>query len=459
MNNDTASLHFKKMTETPIPRLITILAIPTIISMLVSNIYNLADTFFVGKLGVSASGAIGVIFTLMSILQAVGFMLGHGAGSVVSRLLASKNVDKASSFSSTSFYLSLLIGFVFVITGLIFIKPLLYLLGSTSTIYPYAKIYATYIICASPFFMASLVMNNVLRFEGKAIYSMIGLASGSILNIVLDPILIFGFDMGMHGAGLSTAFSQGVSFLVLLILYSKNAQSKLKIRNISKELRTYWVIFKTGLPNLIRQGLNSISSGLLNNIAKPYGDECISALSIVSRINMFLLSIGLGMGQGYQPVAGFNYQAKKYSRVREGFKFTLITSLIMMSTFCLFAVIFSKPFVSLFIDDNKVIEIAVVALRFTVIALLFMPISTVGNMLFQSIGKNLVAAFLSCLRAGLCYIPVLIILSATLKLLGIQMTQMVADILTSIITLPFIISFFKNLPKDREENNNEVLSM
>ena len=456
MNNDAASLHFKKMTETPIPKLVTILAIPTIISMLVSNIYNLADTYFVGKLGVSASGAIGVIFTLMAILQAIGFMLGHGSGSVISRLLASKNLDKANSFASTSFFLSLLIGVLFVISGLIFIEPLVYFLGSTDTILPYAKTYAFYIILGAPFFMSSLVMNNILRYEGKAFYSMIGLASGSILNIILDPILIFGFNLGMHGAGLSTAFSQVVSFFVLFILYKKNAQTSFKIKYMSNEFNTYWVIFKTGLPSLIRQGLNSISSGLLNNIAKPFGDECISALSIVSRINMFLLSIGLGMGQGYQPVAGFNYQAKKYNRVREGFKFTLISSIIMMSIFCLFAMIYSKEFVSIFIDDNRVIEIAIVALRFTVVALLFMPLSTVSNMLFQSVGKNLVASFLSCLRAGLCYIPLLIILSMTLKLLGIQMTQMVADILTSLITLPFIIYFFRNLPK---EDNNEVLQV
>ena len=457
MNNDAASLHFKKMTETPIPKLITVLAIPTIISMLVSNIYNLVDTYFVGKLGVSASGAIGVIFTLMAILQAIGFMLGHGSGSVISRLLAKKEIDKASEFASTSFFLSLFIGVIFVIFGLIFIEPLVYFLGSTVTILPYAKIYAFYIIMGAPFFMSSLVMNNILRYEGKAFYSMIGLALGSILNMILDPIFIFGFNMGMHGAGLATAFGQFVSFIVLFILFKNNAQSKFDIKRMSKEFNTYFTIFKTGLPSLIRQGLNSISSGLLNNIAKPFGDECISALSIVSRINMFLLSVGLGMGQGYQPVAGFNYQAKKYNRVREGFKFTLVTSIIMMGTFCLFAMIFSEQFVSLFIDDSKVIDIAKVALRFTVIALLAMPLSTVGNMLFQSIGKNLVASFLSCLRAGLCYIPLIIILSMTLGLLGIQMTQMVSDILTSSITLPFIIHFFRNLPK--EDNNDEILQM
>ena len=457
MNNDVASLHFKKMTETPIPKLITLLAIPTIISMLVSNIYNLVDTYFVGKLGVSASGAIGVIFTLMAILQAIGFMLGHGSGSVISRLLAKKEIDKASEYASTSFFLSLFIGVVFVVFGLIFIEPLVYFLGSTVTILPYAKTYAFYIILGAPFFMSSLVMNNILRYEGKAFYSMIGLALGSILNMILDPIFIFGFNMGMHGAGLATAFGQFVSFIVLLVLFKKNAQSKFNFKVMSKEFNTYFTIFKTGLPSLIRQGLNSISSGLLNNIAKPFGDECISALSIVSRINMFLLSVGLGMGQGYQPVAGFNYQARKYNRVREGFKFTLITSVVMMGTFCLFAMIFSEQFVSLFIDDSKVIDIAKVALRFTVIALLAMPLSTVGNMLFQSIGKNLVASFLSCLRAGLCYIPLIIILSMTLGLLGIQMTQMVSDILTSLITLPFIIHFFRNLPK--EDNNDEILQM
>lgn len=457
MINDTASLHFKKMTETPIPNLITILAIPTIISMLVSNVYNLVDTFFVGKLGVSASGAIGVIFTLMSILQAIGFMLGHGAGSVISRLLAKKDVDTASTYASTSFYLSLLIGFIFVLLGFVFLEPLVYFLGSTKTILPYAKVYASYIIATSPFFMASLVMNNILRYEGKSFYSMIGLMSGAILNIILDPIFIFGLNMGIHGAGLSTAISQVLSFLILVLLFIRNAQSKLKIKKITKRINIIFIICKTGLPSLIRQGLNSISSGLLNNIAKGYGDECISALSIVSRIQMFLLSIGLGMGQGYQPVAGFNYQAKKYNRVREGFRFTLIASLIMMSIFCIFALIFSKPFVGLFIDDNKVIDIAKVSLKFTSIALTFLPISTCGNMLFQSIGKNFNASFLSCLRAGLCYIPILIILSETLGLLGLQMTQMVADILATLITIPFIVVFFKNLPKEERNIEDEKI--
>ena len=455
MINDTASLHFKKMTETPIPNLITILAIPTIISMLVSNVYNLVDTFFVGKLGVSASGAIGVIFTLMAVLQAIGFMLGHGAGSVISRLLASKDSETASTYASTSFYLSLIIGFVFVLLGLIFIELLVYFLGSTKTILPYAKIYATYIIITSPFFMASLVMNNILRYEGKSFYSMIGLMSGAILNIILDPIFIFSFNMGIHGAGLSTALSQVLSFVILVILFLKNTQSKLKINKITKDIRVILVICKTGLPSLIRQGLNSISSGLLNNIAKGYGDECISALSIVSRIQMFLLSIGLGMGQGYQPVAGFNYQAKKYNRVREGFRFTLFASLIMMSIFCIFALIFAREFTSIFIDDVKVIDIAEVSLKFTSIALIFLPISTCGNMLFQSIGKNFNASFLSCLRAGLCYIPILIILSSMLGLLGLQMTQMVADILATLITIPFIIVFFNNLPKEERNLENE----
>ena len=237
MSSDVATLHFEKMTKTPIPRLITILAIPTIISMLVSNVYNLVDTFFVGKLGVSASGAIGVIFTLMAILQAIGFMLGHGAGSVISRLLASKDSETASTYASTSFYLSLIIGFVFVLLGLIFIEPLVYFLGSTKTILPYAKIYATYIIITSPFFMASLVMNNILRYEGKSFYSMIGLMSGAILNIILDPIFIFSFNMGIHGAGLSTALSQVLSFVILVILFLKNAQSKLKINKITKDIK------------------------------------------------------------------------------------------------------------------------------------------------------------------------------------------------------------------------------
>ncbi len=455
-NLDTASLHFKKMVETPLPKLITLLAIPTIISMLVSNIYNLADTFFVGKLGVSASGAIGVIFTLMAILQAIGFMFGHGAGSVISRLLAKKDVELSSTYASTSFYTTLFAGFFFLIFGLIFLEPLVYFLGSTDTILPYAKVYAFYIIVASPFLMASLVLNNILRYEGKAFYSMIGLISGAILNIALDPLFIFVFNMGMHGAGLSTALSQVVSFVILYVLFRKNAQCKLEIKNYTKDFKIFTTIIKTGFPSLIRQSLNSISSGLLNNLAKPYGDACISALSIVSRIQMFLLSIGIGMGQGFQPVAGFNYQAKRYKRVKGGFFFTLLSSLALMGIFCTFALIFAEEFVSLFQDDSKVIEIASLALKFNSIALVFLPISTCANMMFQSIGKNLIASFLACLRAGLCYIPILLIFSSIFGLLGLQLTQMVADILSTLITLPFIIIFFKKLPKE-EDINYEVL--
>ena len=355
------------------------------------------------------------------------------------------------------FYLSLLIGFIFVITGFVFIEPLVYALGSTSTIYPYAKIYAMYIIAGSPFFMASLVMNNVLRYEGKALYSMIGLASGSILNIILDPILIFGFDMGMHGAGLSTAFSQVVSFVILLVLYLKYAQSKLKIKNIAKELNTYWVIFKTGLPSLIRQGLNSISSGLLNNIAKPYGDECISALSIVSRINMFLLSIGLGMGQGYQPVVGYNYSSKHFDRVKKAFLFTFISCTIVMSVMGIIFFIFSNNVIKLFMDPKesdveKVIEIGGQALRYQCLAMPLLGVNLICNMSFQATRKKTLASILSVCRQGFFFIPLVLILPSIISLKGVQLTQPLSDVLSCLFSIPFFIYFIRHLNKKESEN-------
>ena len=278
-----AELHYQRMTRTPVERLIVSLSVPTIISMLISNIYNLADTYFVGSLGVSASGAVGVVFTLMTVLQAIGFMLGHGAGSVISRLLAKQDADAASHYASTSFFLAIGVGALFLLLGIPLIDPLMRAMGSTATILPYARDYGVYILAAAPMLIASLVLNNVLRYEGMAFYAMIGLSLGAILNMVGDPIFIYGLHMGVSGAGLSTALSQTVSFIVLLILFQRHAQSRLSPRNFSANLHTIWDILSTGFPNLFRQGLMSVSSGVLNHCAGVYGDACVSAMAITAR--------------------------------------------------------------------------------------------------------------------------------------------------------------------------------
>lgn len=441
--------NYKKMTETPVPKLIISLAIPTTITMLITNIYNLADTYFVSKLGTSASAAIGIVYALMAILQAIGFLLGQGAGSNISRRLGAKDYEGANKFASTSFFIALSLGIIVAIFGIIFIDPFMMVLGSTETILPYSRIYGRYILLAAPAMIISFVMNNILRFEGKASLAMIGITTGGILNIIGDPIFMFKFNMGIAGAGLSTALSQYISAGILFgIFYTGRSQSKIAIKNITKNISDIINILKTGTPSLVRQGLGSISTMLLNQSAAVYGDGAVAAMSIVSRCCMFLFSVGLGIGQGFQPVAAFNYGAKKYSRVKKGFFFTLIFGICTLGTLSLLGIIFSNELIGVFSNEQEIINIGVYALKAQLLALFIIPISVCGNMLFQSIGKSGRATFLSTFRSGLFLIPLLIILPNIMGIKGIQLAQPISDILSSICTIPFVAVFLKNMPKE-----------
>lgn len=324
---DPKSSQFMKMTETPVPTLVLTLAGPTILSMLITSIYNLADTFFVGQISTSASGAVGVVSSLMAIIQALGFMLGHGAGTIISRSLGSQNDAAATRFASTSFFTALALGGLLGLGGLTFLSPFMMLLGSTETILPHACAYAVPILLAAPLMMSSLVMNNILRYEGKANLAMIGLVTGGILNILLDPVLIFGFGMGTAGAGVATALSQGVSFCILLFMFLRGKTvSRFRLGAITRSGSEFGQILLGGLPSFGRQGLNSIGGMLLNIAARSYGDAAVAGMSIVSRIFSFMLSVALGVGQGFQPVASFNYGARKYHRVRHACLFTIQAS-------------------------------------------------------------------------------------------------------------------------------------
>lgn len=437
---------YKKMTETPVSKLIIMLGIPTTISMLVTNIYNMADTYFVGRIGTSASGAVGIVFGLMAIIQAFGFMFGHGAGSIISRRLGAKDTESASRFASTSFAYSLLAGVVIMILGLIFLNPLMRLLGSTDTILPYARTYAIFILLAAPFMASSCVMNNILRYEGRAAFAMVGLTTGSILNIFGDWLLMVIFDFGIVGAGISTAVSQIISFLILLFMFlSGRTESKFSRKWITKDVNDVLLICKTGFPSLMRQGLSSVSTMLLNGQAGVYGDAAVAAMAIVNRISFFIFSAGLGIGQGFQPVSAFNYGAKKYDRVKKGFFFTLGAGEILMGIIAVAGMIYSSHLIGFFRNDYEVIEIGNRALMAQLIALFFQPLSICANMMFQSIGKNKTATFLSVFRSGLFFIPVLIILSQVMGLAGVEISQPVADIMTFAVSVPFTLRFFHEL--------------
>ena len=309
--------HYKKMTETPVSRLIGRLAVPTIISMMVSALYNTADTFFVSMLGTSATGAVGIVFSIMAIIQAIGFTIGMGAGNILSRELGAKEDDKATVTASSGFFLALLLSIVLMIIGIVFTEDLMRLLGATETILPYAEDYAAYIFYGCPVMCCSFVMNNYLRAEGKAFFSMIGLTAGGVLNIVLDPIFIFVFGFGTAGAAMATALSQLISFIILLSFFLTGKSSvRIQITRISRDVRMYVNIIKVGLPTLMRQGLASIATIALNVQAAAFGDAAVAAMSISGRVNMFAFSAMLGFGQGFQPVSSFNYGAKRYDRVR-----------------------------------------------------------------------------------------------------------------------------------------------
>ena len=445
-NMSVLDRQYKEMTETSVEKLILRLSVPTIISMLVTNIYNMADTFFVGKLGTSASAAIGIVFSLMTINQALGFMCGHGCGSNISRKLGNKQGDAAIKFASTGFFMSLFLGVLIMIIGIIFMEPLLRIMGSTDTIMPYAKSYGICILLSAPFMTGSCVLNNVLRYEGKASLAMVGLTLGGVLNIIGDPIFIFVLNMGTLGAGISTAVSQVISFFVLLSMFGGDRTvSRIRFSAISWDIKDILNILYTGLPSLIRQGMMSVSTMVLNYMSMPYGDAAIAAMSIVSIVCNFIFAIALGISQGFQPVSAFNYGAKKFKRVKRAFIFCCGLSMIILGVLSVLSLIFSGHIIGLFRDDADVIGVGTFALRAQCIVLFVSPITLAASMMFQGAGENLASSIASFLRSGITFIPMVAILPRFFGIYGIQLAQPVADVISFVVVMPLIVRFFKKI--------------
>ena len=442
----TADEKYKKMTETPIPRLICGLAVPTIATMLITSIYNMADTFFVGKIGTSATGAVGIAFSLMAMIQAIGFTLGQGSGNYISRLLGEKETESASKVAATGFFTALVLGAFLMVLGLIFLDPLVYALGATDTIAPYARDYVKFILIGMPYMAASLVLNNLLRFQGSAFYGMLGIGTGGLINIGLDPLFIFGFNMGVAGAALATIISQFISFLILLINCSLGGNIKISFRNFTPAWEIYREILRGGLPSFYRQGLASVSTMVLNFSAGPYGDAAIAAMSIVTRVFQFALSAMLGFGQGYQPVCGFNYGAKRYDRVLKGFWFCVKTAVVVLLVMGVLGFIFAPEIISVFRkDDPEVISFGTTALRFQSTTFVLSAWIVMCNMLMQTIGKGTKASLLAISRQGLFLLPALAILPPIIGPLGIQMAQSVSDLCSFLLAVPLGISVIKEL--------------
>ena len=440
---------YRKLVMTPVEKLIPRLAVPTIFSMMITMIYNLVDAYFVGKLGTSASAAIGVVLGVQSIFQAFGFMMGHGAGSQISIRLGEGDRDTADRLFSTAFFHALVISVVVSAVCLVGLEPLMRLMGSTDTILPFSKNYGFYILISGPALVGSCVLNNVMRYEGRAVLAMFGLVTGGVLNMIGDPILMFGLGLGIDGAGLSTAISQSISSGSLLyMVFSKRTISRLSLRCRSNDPEVTLSIMRVGFPSLIRQMLNSISTITLNHCAMPYGDAAIAAMAIVGRIVMFIGSAMIGLGQGFQPVSAYNYGARKFKRLRDSFFFTVKIGTAVLGILAIAGFLFPAPIVQIFRDDPQVVEIGSRALRFQCIAVVMQPFSVSSNMMFQSIGRSKEASFMAMLRSGLYYIPALIVLPLFLGLTGIECAQMVADMLTTLTCIPFVAQFMKETPDE-----------
>ena len=430
----------------PVSRVIPKLAVPTVISMLITAIYNMADTFFVGRISTAASGAVGVVYPLMTMLQAVAFMIGMGSGSTMSRALGGGRDEEAKRLVSVGFFTTLGLGVLLAALLLPALEPMVRLLGATETIAPLAKDYAFYILLGAPFLMCSFAMNNMLRFQGMAMYAAVGITTGGILNMVLDPLFIFVLGRGVAGAAMATALSQTVSFAILLVMCNKReATISIEIGNFRPSLKMYGDILYSGVSSLGRQGMASLATVVLNNAAGVYGDAAIAAMSIVNRFVMFINSAVIGFYQGFQPVCAFCYGAGRYSRVREAMRFSLKVVTVILVVLVAVAMVLSGQIIGLFRDDPAVIEIGTLALRLQLVTMPLWGMIVIMNMSTQAMGFGASSMVVSCSRQGIFLIPALLILPPIFGLMGIQTAQPVADVLSFILSLGMWLNIMKKL--------------
>ncbi len=445
------------LTQTPVPKLIMKLAVPTILSMLVTGFYNSADTFFVGRISTEATAAVGLVFSVMAIIQAIAFFFGHGSGNYLSRMLGAGNWKEASEMASTGFAAALVTGIAVAVLGNLFARPIGFSLGASEATIQDTLIYMRIILIGAPFTIGQFVLNNQLRFQGSAVYAMVGLMAGAVINVGLDPLLIFGFHMGVAGAAAATVSGQVISFLVLLMGSRRGGNIRLRLSDVHMSLHFVKEVTNGGSPSLFRQGLAAISTLLLNHAAGTWGgDAAIAAMSVVMRILMMLSSALIGFGQGYQPVCSFNYGARLYHRVRQGFWFCVKYGTIFLTVAAALCFVFAQPVISFFRNDPDVVKVGIVALRAQAITLPLMGMIVITNMMLQSTGKGVKASIASSARNGIFFIPLILILPRAFGLFGVEITQACADVLSFILAVPMAWSELKKFSKDQSGNQEDV---
>lgn len=452
MVNQQSKIEYQhhKMTQTPIPELVTQMAVPTVTSMLITVVYNTADTYFVAQIDKSASAAVGVVFAIMEVIMALGYGIGVGAGSLVSRKLGAKQNDQADMYASSGMFAAVIVGVVLCISGLVFLHSILELLGCTTTMMPYAKPYAAFVLLAAPLNCAVFMLNNTLRSQGMTRLAMIGMGAGGILNIFIDPLFIFKFGLGTAGASIATMISQSVSFVILASCFvTKRSVVNLRLRYISRNMQHYREIFSLGLPTMVRNGLASVAAALLNIKAIQYGgDTAAAAITISNKLYSLVRSIAFGIGQGFQPVAGYNYGAGNKKRTWQSFTFTVKAGTVVCSTFAVLTLAFAQQIMLWFTQDMQVVQLGAETLHILGFAMPLLAFSTYVNHLYQSLGFRFQATFLASCRQGIFFLPVIILLPLKLGLVGVQAAQPLADILSFVISIPFIIYFYRRHIKE-----------
>ncbi len=439
------------MTQTPVPRLVLRLAIPSMVSMVVTALYNVVDAAFIGRLSTEATAGIGIAFAYMTFIQAIGFFFGHGSGNFISRALGARSYDDAGRMAAVGFFSPLLIGLLSAVVGLPLLPQLVVLLGAPPAVVPHACNYLRFILLASPFMMSALTLNNQLRLQGNARFGMIGIVSGAILNILLDPILIFTLNLGVTGASIATAVSQLFAWCLLLHGTMRGESVHIRFSNFKPSWAAYREIVAGGLPSLFRQAFNCASAVMLNYAAARFaspGQEAssVAAFAVVSRTTMFAFSLILGFTQGFQPVCGFNYGAHLYRRVRQSYLFTLSVSTAMLTLLSTLGYIFAPQIIAVFrSEDPTLIQIGASALRWQCVVFPLCTLATTTGMLFQNIRLTFPATLLSIGRQGLFFIPAILILPQFLGLQGVEMAQATADLCTFLLTIPFAVWITRKL--------------
>ncbi len=439
---------YEKMAQAPVKPLIVSLAVPTIITMLVTAVYNMADSFFVGRIDTTSVASIGIVFSVMTLLQALGFFLGHGSGIMMSSMLGAKETEKAKKYANTAFFLAFALGTLLAVIGVFTSKGIAYLLGATETTVVPASEYLRIILIGAPFILTSFVLNNHLRYQGSAVYSMAGIMSGSILNIALDPLFIFKFNLGVKGAAIATVISQFTGFIILILGTFKNQNIRLGFRYFSPTKEICLNIFKNGLPSLSRQGVMTIGNICLNFASGQFGDAAVAGMSVFNRVMFLGMAVIIGIGQGFQPVCAFNYGAKNYGRVYDGYKFTAALPTVFITLFAVVCFIFAPYIISLFRDDPEVIKFGSLALRADCVIMPVTGYYMSTNMLIQSIRMPAVATVLAIARQGLFYIPLILILPRLFGENGLAFTQAVCDLLSFILSIILATPIIKKLKTD-----------